>query len=65
MAKGELTESNIRSIIFLKSIQLKAWQISKILSLRETDVERIMNSKLYKSVPKKFDWKDFNNSIIL
>lgn len=62
--KNELTEKNIRAIIFMKGIRLNAWQISKLLSLKESDVERIMNSKLYNKVPKKFDWKDFNNSII-
>lgn len=62
--KNELTERNIHNIIFLKGIRLNAWQISKILSVKQSDVERIMKSKLYKSVPKKFDWKDFQNSMI-
>jgi hypothetical protein len=62
--KNQLTESNIRNIIFLKGIKLSAWQISKILSLKTADVERIMRSKLYNKVPKKFDWKDFQNSMI-
>lgn len=61
--KNELTERNIHNIIFLKGIKLNAWQISKILSLKQSDVERIMQSKLYKKVPKKFDWKDFQNSM--
>jgi hypothetical protein len=62
----QLTERNINQIIFLKGLKLNAWQISKILSLRESDVQRIMNSKLFKKAPKNyiFDWKDFNNSII-
>lgn len=62
--KKDLTESNIRNIIFLKGIRLNSFQISKILSLRQSDVERIMNSKLYRKAPKHFDWKDFNNSMI-
>lgn len=62
--KNELTEKNIRNIIFLKGIKCNALQISKILSLKQNDVERIMRSKLYNKIPKKFDWKDFQNSMI-
>lgn len=62
--KNELTERNIHNIIFLKGIRCNAWQISKILSLKQSDVERIMGSKLYNKAPKKFDWKDFQNKMI-
>jgi hypothetical protein len=62
----ELTDATINHILYLHSKKFKPQQIKLLTDVPTSTIKRICRSKLVKKkvYKYKFDWSDFNYSVI-